>query len=56
MNKRDRNGAIKDTGKKNLSKKEAYFLKCYVSASPKDVLDYKSCPMWSSNHVSCTAT
>ena len=52
MNKRDRNGAITDTGKKNLSKKkEAYFLKCHAATPPKDVLDYKSCPMWSSNCV-----
>jgi len=55
MNERDRNSAIRDTGgEKNLSKKGAYFLKCHAPTSPKNVTDYKSCPMWSSNHVSYT--
>jgi len=54
MNERDGNSAIEDTKKKNPVKREAYFLKCYAPTSPKNVLDYKSCPMWSSNHVSYT--
>lgn len=51
MNKRDRNGAITDTGKKTCQKKKAYFLKYHAATPPKDDLDYKSCPMWSSNRV-----